>query len=180
MWDALSEGDFLILAFKPQPLKMVSASKSSSVITKNSTFFLHLKTPPLTLKNLNPSLRETTPLEGKLGLPDLAFPAKEEPNRPPPALAFGSHVPWFVGQPVLFRSLGRGTRDPSRFTAAQSWGRRLISKVKSKQTGGPVHLGDSGYEDGEEGCPGGQAEEMGEEGPLGVLPGRVSAPPMRR
>jgi hypothetical protein len=55
-----------------------------------------------------------------------------------------------------------------------------MSKVNSKQTGGPVHLGDSGYEDGEEGCPGGQAEEMGEEGPLGVLPGRVSAPPMTR
>lgn len=53
-----------------------------------------------------------------------------------------------------------------------------MSKVNSKQTGGPVHLGDSGYEDGEEGCPGGQAEEMGEEGPLGVLPGRVSAPPI--
>lgn len=120
MWDALSEGDFLILAFKPQPLKMVSASKSSSVITKNSTFFLHLKTPPLTLENPNPSLRETTPLEGKLGLPDLVFPAKEEPNRPPPALACGSRVPQLVGQPVLFWSLGRGTRDPSRFTAGLS------------------------------------------------------------
>lgn len=49
---------------------------------------------------------------------------------------------------------------------------------KCKKDGRPVHLGDSGYEDVEEGCPGGQAEEMGEEGLLGVLPGRVSAPPI--
>lgn len=53
-----------------------------------------------------------------------------------------------------------------------------MSKVNSKETGRPVHLGDSGYEDAEEGCPGGQAEEMGEKGLLGVLPERVSAPPI--
>ena len=121
MWDALSEGDFLILAFKPQPLKMVSASKyPPQLLPKILLFFFTFKDSTSHLKNLNPSLRETTPLEGKLGLPDLAFPAKEEPNRPPPALACGIHVPRFVGQPVLFRSLGRRTRDPSRFTAAQS------------------------------------------------------------
>ena len=31
-----------------------------------------------------------------------------------------------------------------------------MSKVNSKETGGPGHLGDPGYENGEGGCPGGQ------------------------
>lgn len=41
-----------------------------------------------------------------------------------------------------------------------------MSKVNSKETGGPGHLGDPGYENGEGGYPGGQAEEMDEEGLL--------------
>lgn len=135
-------------------------------------YFIHVNNSPAP-KNLHHSLLEKPhPVKENWDLPGLVSPAREEQSRQPSTRAVGGRVLW-SSWACLFRSLGLGTRDWSRFALGQRWVRRPMDKVNLQETDRSMRAGNPGGEGWR--CVGGQ-ELSGE--PPERLSGNSSPPPV--